>query len=158
MADEFKPIESQEALDAVIRERLERARKTEREKYADYDDLKAKAQKWDEQQEAGKSELDKARDEIARLTSEKRARDKADKASALRAKVAEETGVPASIIAGDTEEDMKSFAASVAAWARRPAAPQVPSAGGFDKGASAGGGDAKADFAAFMDDFFSSKQ
>ena len=39
---EFKPIETQEAFDTAIKERIERAKKEEAKKYADYDDVKAK--------------------------------------------------------------------------------------------------------------------
>lgn len=42
MSDTFKPINSQEELNAVIKERLERAEKSYQEKYADYDSLKTK--------------------------------------------------------------------------------------------------------------------
>ena len=43
-------------MNAIISDRLSR----ERSKYADYDDLKAKAQQFDAAQEAGKTELQKA--------------------------------------------------------------------------------------------------
>lgn len=38
---EFKPIETQEQLDAVIQERIARAEKKAEEKYSDYEDIKA---------------------------------------------------------------------------------------------------------------------
>ena len=47
---------TQEELNKVVQERLKR----EREKYADYESLKEKASKFDEAEEAGKSELQKA--------------------------------------------------------------------------------------------------
>ena len=40
MAEEFAPIETQEAFDAAVAERLEAVRQEERGKYADYDDIK----------------------------------------------------------------------------------------------------------------------
>ena len=43
MADEFTPITSQEQLDQVIKGRIERAQAKAAERYADYDELKAKA-------------------------------------------------------------------------------------------------------------------
>ena len=52
----FKPIETQEDLDIIVGERLKR----EREKYADYEALKEKAAKYDQAEEASKSELQKA--------------------------------------------------------------------------------------------------
>lgn len=55
---QFVPIGSQEALDRIVQARLAR----ERSKYADYDDLKAKATKFDETVEANKTDLQKAID------------------------------------------------------------------------------------------------
>lgn len=60
-APEFKPIASQEDLDRIIGERLSR----ERGKYADYDDLKAKAAKFDEVDAASKTELQRLQDAVA---------------------------------------------------------------------------------------------
>ena len=58
---QFEAITSQEELDRIITNRLSR----ERAKYSDYDDLKAKSQKWDEVEEANKTELQKALDRAA---------------------------------------------------------------------------------------------
>lgn len=60
-ASEFTPITSQEDLDRKLGERLAR----ERSKYADYDDLKAKAAKFDEADAASKTELQKLQDAVA---------------------------------------------------------------------------------------------
>lgn len=60
--DEFKPITTQADLDALIAARLVR----ERSKYGDYDDLKAKAARFDEIEQANKSELEKANDRAAK--------------------------------------------------------------------------------------------
>lgn len=54
--DQFKAPASQEEFDRMVGARLER----ERAKFADYDDLKAKASKYDEADEANKTELQKA--------------------------------------------------------------------------------------------------
>lgn len=56
--DTFTPITSQEELDKVIGPRLER----ERSKYADYRDLKTKASKYDELEQASKTDLERAND------------------------------------------------------------------------------------------------
>ncbi len=63
---DYKPPETQEALDRIIGERVAR----ERAKYADYTDLKAKAQRLAEIEEAGKSEAQKSADAISKLTAE----------------------------------------------------------------------------------------
>lgn len=44
---DFKPIETQEDFDTAIKSRIERAQNSVREEYKDYDDFKAKAEKYD---------------------------------------------------------------------------------------------------------------
>lgn len=58
--DTYTPPASQRDLDKIVGERLAR----EREKYADYDELKAKASKFDEVEAASKSELQKLQDAV----------------------------------------------------------------------------------------------
>ncbi len=93
---------SQDQLDAIVGERLAR----ERAKYADYEELKAKAAKFDEAEEANKSELEKAveernkyKEQLAKLESEKAH-------AAAVAKAAAEHGVDAELLRrmnGDVE-------------------------------------------------------
>ena len=59
--DEFKPITSQDDLNRILNERLQR----ERAKYADYRDVKAKAAKLDEIEEKNKTEAQRLADRIA---------------------------------------------------------------------------------------------
>lgn len=54
---------TQEQVDAMVKERVKR----EKAKYADYDDLKAKASKVDEYENASKSELEKAQEKAEAL-------------------------------------------------------------------------------------------
>lgn len=49
-----------------VNELMGRTRREERGKYADYDDLKAKAARYDEAQEAAKTELEKANERAAK--------------------------------------------------------------------------------------------
>jgi hypothetical protein len=65
-SDEFKPITSQDDLNRVIADRVAR----ERAKYADYKDVKAKAAKLDEIEQANKSEQEKFNERIAALEKE----------------------------------------------------------------------------------------
>lgn len=81
----FTPITSQDDLNRIIADRVSR----ERNKFADYKDLKAKAAKLDEIEEANKSELQKATDRIAAT---ERERDEAT-ATALRLRVAAKNGI-----------------------------------------------------------------
>ena len=145
MAEGFEPIESQEALDAIVRERLAR----ERRKYADYDELKEKAARLDEIEAANKTDLEKAQQRIAELEKAERDRAEADRVRGVRDKVAKATGVPAELIAGDDEESMTEFAKQVAAFAKQPAAPKVGESGKFAAKAKPGGkDDAMREFAA----------
>lgn len=102
------------------------------EKYADYDDLKAKADKFDQAEAANQTELEKlqARAEKAEREreEEKQAREKSDLA-ALAATVAGEKGVPASHITGANEEELKASADKLLAWrGDKPAEPPKPGA------------------------------
>ena len=83
--DEFKPITSQEDLNRIITERVSR----ERSKFADYKDVKAKAARLDELEEANRSELEKANAKAAAAEAE---RDEAA-ARALRLQIATDHGI-----------------------------------------------------------------
>lgn len=93
---------TQTEMDAIIGERLKR----DRAKYADYDELKAKASRLDEIEEASKSELQKAVEERDKLKAEldklNEEREHAEKV----ARIAAEKGVDAALLArmsGDVE-------------------------------------------------------
>lgn len=126
MADEYTPPATQEELDAIVGARLKR----EREKYADYEDLKRRAAEGDKALEAANAEVE-------RLKAEAAERDAAAERDELRARVAKEAGVPADLVAGEDEAAMRSFAEAVAAYARKPAAPVVEGAGRSESGPSA---------------------
>lgn len=134
----FTPIETQEQLDAVLKERLERAERKAAERFGDYDELKAKADKLDELEAANKSELQKANDEIAKLRKQASDREAADKLVAMRSKVSKATGVPAELISGADEDAMTAYAEGIAKFAKRPAAPVVPGSGRRASGEGSG--------------------
>ena len=82
---------TQAEMNAIISDRLTR----ERSKYADYDDLKAKAAQFDAAQEAGKTELQKANEKAAKLQQQLDALNSTNTLREVRAKVSAATGVPA---------------------------------------------------------------
>lgn len=132
MADEatgFEPITSQEQLDGILKGRLAREREKLASKYADYDDLKAKAAKFDEAESAQMSDLEKARKEVEELKAAAAKRDEADRVRGLKAKVSKATGVPADLISGTDEESMTEFAKAVAEFAKKPSAPKLKESG-----------------------------
>jgi hypothetical protein len=122
---EFTPITSQEEFDKVLAKRLER----ERAKFADYDTLREKASKFDEVQEASKSELQKAQERAE--AAEKRATE--FEHVALRTRIATEMGVIPEVIQGSDEETMRASAQRVLDWAnqgKRTPPPTKPLASG----------------------------
>lgn len=108
---EFAPITSQEEFDKALTKRLER----ERAKFADYDTLREKASKFDEAQEASKSELQKAQERAEQA--EKRATE--FEHAALKTRIASELGVIPEVIQGTDEETMRASAQRVLDWANQ---------------------------------------
>ena len=91
---------SQDELNAIVRDSLDR----ERAKYAGFDDFKAKAEKYDQMEEANKTELQKATEKAEKLENELNALKTAEAIRAIRDKVAQATGVPANLLSGETED------------------------------------------------------
>lgn len=115
---------TQDELNAVVNDRLKR----EREKYADYSDIKKKAELYDKYEEASKSEIQKATEKAEKLQKEL---DEIKREAALRGireKVSSETGVPANLLTGTTEEDCKTQAEAIKAFAK-PTYPNVRDGG-----------------------------
>ena len=116
---------SQDEVNAIVGKRLAE----EKVKYADYDDLKAKAAKFDEVEEANKSELQKATERAATLEQELNSMKKAEEVRTVRETVAKETGIPAHLLTGTTEEECKAQAAAIADYAKPSPYPAVKDAG-----------------------------
>ena len=102
-------VESQEAFDALVKDRLSR----ERQKFADYDELKAKA----EQVDTIKADADKALAEaVARAeVAEGKVGEFETKAqlASWRDEVAKATGVPVAALRGSTKEELEAHAAEL---------------------------------------------
>ena len=105
---------TQAEMNAIISDRLSR----ERSKYADYDDLKAKAQQFDAAQEAGKTELQKANEKAVKLQAQLDSMTRANTLRDIRGKVAAATGVPAELLSGDTEEACTAQAQAILKFAQ----------------------------------------
>lgn len=120
---------NQAELDQIIADRLKR----EREKYADYDALKEKATRLDEIEEASKTELQKATERAEKLESELTSMKRAEEIRQIRSKVAESTGVPASLLTGDTEEACNEQAAGILSFKSSAGYPTVKDGGEVQK-------------------------
>lgn len=97
---------TQEQVDQIVEKRLAK----ERGKYKDYDELKTKAMKLDEMENAGKSELDKLKESNAAL------RKQIDDAAAEKqhaewvSEVAKDKDVPAELLRGGSKEELEAHA------------------------------------------------
>lgn len=116
---------TQSELNAIIEGRL----KKEREKFADYEAIKDKAARFDEIEEASKTELQKATEKAKALQAKIDEMTKANEVAAIRTKIASETGVPANLLTGDSEESCKAQAEAIMAFAKPSAYPSVKDGG-----------------------------
>lgn len=120
---------TQSELDQIIGERLKR----EREKYLDYDSLKEKAQRLDQIEEDAKSELQKAQERAEKLQTELSELKHAEEVRNIRDRVAQTTGVPASLLTGDTEEACTEQAAGILSFKTSTNYPTVKDSGEITK-------------------------
>ena len=120
---------TQSELDQIISERLKR----EREKYIDYDSLKEKAQRLDQIEEDAKSELQKAQERAEKLQTELSELKHAEEVRAIRDKVAQTTGVPSSLLTGNTEEECTEQAAGILSFKTSSNYPTVKDGGEIQK-------------------------
>lgn len=105
---EFTPPASQEELDRIIGARIAR----EHAKFSDYDDLKAKAAKFDEAEDAAKNDTQKAIERAEKAE----ARANAAELASTRATVAAAKGVPVELLTGSTEEELTASAEALVKW------------------------------------------
>ncbi|MEQ6899004.1 hypothetical protein [Microbacterium sp. KR10-403] len=99
---EFEAITSQADFDKAIQARIAR----ERAKFADYDQLKAKAQQVDQAAQAAKTAEEKNADRLAKLEGDL----EAERLGRVRAEVAAEKKVPAGLLTGATREELEAAA------------------------------------------------
>lgn len=116
---------TQEELNKIVEDRLAR----ERAKFTDYEDLKAKAEKYDAQEEAQKSELQKATERAQALEVELDGLKKANELRTIREEVAKATNVPANLLTADTKEACEEQAKQILAFASPKGYPSVKDGG-----------------------------
>lgn len=115
---------TQEEVNSIVQERLFK----ERKKYEGFDEIKAKADKFDEMEEASKTELQKANDRVKNLETELNALKAENEVKAIREKVSQATSIPTNLLTGATEEECLAQAQAIRAFAN-PSYPEVKDAG-----------------------------
>lgn len=96
-------------------------------KYSDYDTLKEKAAQFDANEEASKSELQKAQDKARTIQEKYDALMKANSVRELHIKVSQETGVPIDLLTADSEEACKAQAEAIMQFAKSQGGNTYPS-------------------------------
>lgn len=126
---DFKVIETQEQLDAIIKDRIARAEAKAVEKYADYEEIKAQSADKDKQIAALSEKLEKQSGQTADYDSkisELQAKVDEYAKAAVKTKIAHEVGLPyelAKKLEGDNEEAIRADAESMAKLIKPAAAP-----------------------------------
>lgn len=117
-ADGTVTFESQEAFNALLTKRLEQQA---RNQFGDYDDVRAKAAKFDELEQASKTEADRQRERLEAAERELAA----TRVTALRATIASRKGIDPDLLSGATEEEIEAFADKLIAFRgeQQPARP-----------------------------------
>ncbi len=143
---EFKPIESQEQFDAIIKERLDRAEKKFEEKYQGYlspDEVDAKVADLNKKIEEMGNSLNGANDKAkadAESIAGLEAKVKSYETASVKSRIAHEVGIPyelANKLSGETEEDIRKDAEALKPFVTKTSAPplrdpEAPDAGSGD--------------------------
>lgn len=116
---------TQDEVNAIVAKRIGEVQG----KYADYEALKTKAEKYDAAEEASKTELQKAQERATALQAQIDTMTKADNIRKVREKVSLETKIPANLLTGETEEECKAQAEAITAFARPAGYPNVRDGG-----------------------------
>lgn len=137
---------TQAELNAIIQKRIGEVTA----KYENYEDLKAKAQKFDEIEEQGKSELQKANERADALQRELDGMKKADSVRQIREEVSKELGVPANLLNGGTKEECEMQAKAILSFAKPDSYPSVKDGG---EARHTGSGKTRDQFADWFNEF-----
>ena len=131
---EFKTIETQEQLDAVIKDRIERAEKKTEEKFAGYlspEDVEAKMKELNKKIEEMGNSLSGANDKAkadAEMIASLEAKAKAYETASVKSRIAHEVGIPyelANKLSGETEEDIRKDAETLKPFVTKTSTPPL---------------------------------
>lgn len=101
----------------------------EKAKFADYDAIKEKAEKFDALEESSKSELQKAIERGDALQAELDGLKRKEEIRGIRQKVSEDTGIPATLLTAETEEECRDQAKAISEYAQPKGYPKVRDGG-----------------------------
>lgn len=116
---------TQDEVNKIVQERIYKDRKDR----SDYDEIKAKADKYDALEEASKTELQKATERAEKLEAENLALKKANEVRSIRETVSTETGVPMSLLTGEDEASCREQANGILAFKNPSGYPSLKDGG-----------------------------
>lgn len=128
---EFTPIETQEAFDAMVKDRLARQEKQIREQYGDYDALKKESDSWKSKEEGYQKTIadnKAAMEEINGKLREANGKLEEYRAEALKTKIAIDKGLPfeaKDFLKGTTEDEIKASAEQLSKFTVSKGAPPL---------------------------------
>lgn len=117
--NEFKPIETQEAFDAAIKDRLERAERSVRKEYENYETYKTKADEFDTKVSDYDKQISDLKAENEKLKGDITSRETA----AEKSRIAREAGLPEGFenrLTGSTKEEWQKDAQQLAGLFKKP--------------------------------------
>lgn len=162
MSDEQTPISETQEPTMFTQEQVNSfvadAKRKEREKFSDYDDLKARLGEFESKQSSEETEIGKLRRQVEEmagtLRAETQARERAEK-DAIRTEVAAATGVNDRYLTGATREEMEEAAETFRKDARALIIDRTPPQGGRDSDQGPMREDSVAKAAKWAEDFVS---
>lgn len=122
--EQFTPIATQEDLDKIVIERLNK----ERKKYSDYDEVKSELARLKEESEQNRTEAErlKSLEEKFKATEAKaKALEQEKQLSEWKSDVAKRTGIPADALRGESKEDLEAHAEILKEAFKKTSAPRL---------------------------------
>ena len=124
--DEQKPVETKTFTQDQVNALLADTKRKEREKFADYDDVKAKAGRLDQIEQESKTETQKALDKAAELETELNKYRTKDQVTQWAAEITKDSEIPASVLRGSTKEELEQHFEELKGLAPKPKRTSAP--------------------------------
>jgi len=124
--DEQKLVETKSFTQEQVNALLADTKRKEREKFADYDDVKAKASKLDELEQSSKTELQKALDKAAAVEAELSAYKSKEQVSSWASEITKDSDIPAAVLRGSTKEELEQHFEQLKSLAPKPRRTSAP--------------------------------
>ena len=124
--DEQTPVVSKTFTQEQVNALLADTKRKERDKFADYDEVKAKAGRLDQIEQESKTETQKALDKAAELETELNKYRTKDQVTQWAAEITKDSDIPASVLRGSTKEELEQHFEQLKGLAPKPKRNSAP--------------------------------